>query len=76
MKEVDIKKAQSMFAELLSELDSGNSIVITEEGVPKAILSKYLNKTQDSSWNKYGKYMDKIPFGNNFDDDEDISSLF
>ena len=74
MKQVDIKEVQAIFAELLAKIES-ESVVITQEGVPKAILSKYFEE-KDSTWSRYGEYMEKIPLGDNFDDDEDISSLF
>lgn len=75
MRQVDIEEVRKRIEELLAEVELGESIVIVQEGIPKAIFSKYVDETQGERY-KYGKYAKKTSFDSYFDDDGDVSSLF
>ncbi|MEM6612337.1 MAG: type II toxin-antitoxin system prevent-host-death family antitoxin [Cyanobacteria bacterium P01_C01_bin.72] len=59
---VDFEQAQANFSEFLEKAELGEQIVITIEGVPKAILSKYVANV-DSPW---GRYAGKIKISDDF----------
>ena len=70
---VDFEQVQANFSELIEKAELGEQIVITVEGIPKAILNKY-EADVDSPW---GRYAGQIKISDDFNDkDPEINALF
>lgn len=77
MKQINIHEAKTNLSKLLEKVESGEEIIIANRGVPKAILSKYIPKTNPTLDSPLGRYAGQIKISDDFDDEDDeISGLF
>ena len=77
MKQINVHQAKTNLSKILERVDLGEEIIIANRGVPKAVISKYLNKEDKTSNSPWGRYKNRIEIRDDFDnEDEEINNLF
>ena len=77
MKQINVHQAKTNLPKILERVDLGEEIIIANRGVPKAVISKYLNKEDKTSNSPWSRYKNRIEIRDDFDnEDEEINNLF